>query len=128
MALFEEALPVVRLRLVAAALLVGFLATFAAPCFAAGPGEQAAMACCTKMQHACGDSQIAQACCRAGDAAQHDRDIQPTRAVVKLVIDAVLAPATLALAPVLPASAITPFSASLAAPPISPARYRPLLI
>jgi len=29
------------------------------------------------MQQACGDSQIAQTCCRTGDATQHDRDLTP---------------------------------------------------
>jgi hypothetical protein len=119
---------VVRSRLVAAALLVGFLATFAAPCLAAGPGEQAAMACCERMQHACGDSQIAQACCRAGDASQHDRDIQPTRAVVKLVIDAVLAAAPTPMTPVFADTRTSPLSPSLLTAALTPARHRPLLI
>jgi hypothetical protein len=127
-ALFGEALSVVRSRLAAASLLVGFLATLAAPCLAAGPGEQAAMACCERMQQACGDSHVAQACCRVGDANQHDRDVQPTRTVAKLVSAAVLSPAVTLFSPIDRTLFLPSLRPSVTARPPTPTRLRPLLI
>jgi hypothetical protein len=76
-----------KTRFVAGGLVVALLAMSAAPCFAIGPGEQAAMACCLANGHGSAESgRMAEACCRTGDATQHDRDVQPPTVLVKHVI------------------------------------------
>jgi len=116
-----------RLRIAAAALLLALLASAAMPCFALGPGPEAAMACCKAKAHSsCQTPSMAEQCCRHGESSQQDREIQLNLAASTAIA---LAPSSSVFDHVL-----TPFiqeaSAILSgvAPSISPPRNCPLLI
>jgi len=116
-----------RSRQVPILLVLTFMVSMAMPCFALGPGPEAAMACCLAKNHSdCKTAQLAEQCCRHGQSSQQDRDVQ---AKIGAHVDIALAPPRLAwtIDPIL-LSNLDPSAVSIVAPTISPPRNCPLLI
>jgi hypothetical protein len=117
-----------RPRLVTVVLALTWLATMAAPCFALGADRHAPMACCETMgPGACSATRFAEPCCPAGQASEHEQQIQATTTGVTKLLDVSISSVPGGALPTpMPRLSTSLWHADRV--PISPPRHCPLLI